>query len=345
MPTRNGKEITLGLLSEQRSGLPRLPSNLLPRDMANPYADYTVQQMYDFLSAHELPRDPGAEFEYSNLGVGLLGHVLAIHAGESYEDLVKERILEPLGMTHSAITLTPWMEDHLALGHNEQGEVVSNWDAPTLAGAGALRSTAQDMLLFLDASLHPDRGPLERAMAFAQEERAPTGSPGQSIGLNWMRLPAGPDTIVWHNGGTGGYRSFAGIVPSKRIGVVVLTNTGGTGADDIGLHLLRPEIPLTQPTAPQRTFTAIELPDEVLADYTGTYRLRPGFDLVVTLEEGELVAQATNQGKTHLRPYTEVDFFVLEIDAQITFQKYPDGTVSGLVLHQAGQDIPAEKIG
>ena len=345
MPTRNGKEITLGLLSEQRSGLPRLPTNLAPTDMSNPYADYTDQQLYDFLSGYELPRDPGAEFEYSNLGVGLLGHVLALHAGTSYEALVKERILEPLDMSHSAVTFTPWMLEHLALGHNAGGDVVSNWDAPTLAGAGALRSTAEDMLTFLDANLHPERGPLQEAMAFAQVERAPVGQPDRAIGLNWMSLHTGADTIVWHNGGTGGYRTFSGIIPSKKIGVVVLTNTGGTGADDIGLHLLRPELPLTPPPEPRETFTAIELGAEVMADYVGTYRLRPGFDMVVTLEDGQLVAQATNQGKTSLRPYTEVDFYVLELEAQFTFQKDSDGTVTGLVLHQGGRDFPAEKVG
>ena len=345
MPTRNGKEITLGLLSVQRSGLPRLPTNLRPADMANPYADYTDPLLYDFLSGYALPRDPGEAFEYSNLGVGLLGHVLAQHAGMSYEALVKERILEPLGMSHSAVTFTPWMQDHLALGHNAGGNVVSNWDAPTLAGAGALRSTARDMLAFLDANLHPERGPLQKAMAFAQAERAPTDNANRSIGLNWMRLHVGADTIVWHNGGTGGYRSFSGIIPSKKIGVVVFTNTGGAGADDIGLHLLRPEMPLTPPPEPPKTFTAIDLPAEVLASYVGTYRLGPEFDLVVTLEDGQLSAQATGQGKTSLRPYTEVDFFVLELDAQFTFQKNPDGTVAGLILHQGGRDFPAEKIG
>ncbi len=345
MPTRNGKEITLEHLSVQRSGLPRLPTNLRPADMSNPYSDYTDQLLYEFLSGYELPRDPGEEFEYSNLGVGLLGHVLARHAGMSYEAMVKERILEPLGMSHTAVTFTPWMLEHLALGHNAGGNVVSNWDAPTLAGAGALRSPAEDMLAFLDANLHPERGPLEEAMAFAQAERAPTGTPNRSIGLNWMNLHAGADTAVWHNGGTGGYGTFAGIIPSKKIGVVVLSNTSGPWADQIGQHLLLPSVPLPPPPEPPKTFTAIELPAEVLAEYVGTYLLRPGFEIVMTLEDGHLVAQATNQGKTSLRPYTEVDFYVLELDAQFTFVKDADGAVTGFVLHQGGQDFPGEKIG
>jgi len=123
VPTRNGKSITLASLSEQNSGLPRLPDNLTPADRNNPYADYTVEQMYEFLSRYQLTRDPGTQFEYSNLGVGLLGHALALAAGESYEHLARERIWVPLGMAHTAIALDPWMKAHLALGHGRGGEL------------------------------------------------------------------------------------------------------------------------------------------------------------------------------------------------------------------------------
>jgi CubicO group peptidase (beta-lactamase class C family) len=262
LPTRDGKVITLANLSEQNSGLPRMPTNFHPADTANPYADYTVQQMYDFLDHYQLTRDPGEKFEYSNLGVGLLGNVLAQAAGTSYEAMERERVWTPLGMTHTAITFTPWMKAHLALGHDEEGHVVENWDIPALAGAGAIRSTTTDMLRFLDANLHPERGRLERAMAFAHEERAPAGN--MMIGLNWLILRAGADTIIWHNGGTGGYRTFIGFEPSRKVGVIVMTNSGGAGADDIGFHLLDSALPLTP--APTRR-TAITVPADILARY------------------------------------------------------------------------------
>jgi CubicO group peptidase (beta-lactamase class C family) len=95
-PSREGKEITLLDLATQSSGLPRMPTNFAPKNPENPYADYTVEQMYDFLSKYELPRDPGAKYEYSKLGIGLLGHILSLRAGMYYEDLVKTRILKPL---------------------------------------------------------------------------------------------------------------------------------------------------------------------------------------------------------------------------------------------------------
>src|SRR6185503_574556 len=309
---------------------------------ANPYADYTVRQMYDFLSSYTLPRDPGALFEYSNLGVGLLRNALSLAAGTSYEDMARARIWQPLGMTHTAITFTPWMREHLALGHDEGGTVTPNWDIPALAGAGAIRSTTIDMLKFLDANLHPERGPLERAMAFAHAERAPAGA--MMIGLNWIIIHAGADTIVWHNGGTGGYRTYIGFVPSRKVGVVVMTNSAGEGADDIGVHLLNPSLPLVPKPAPPKQHTAIDVPRSVLARYTGTYQLAPTFMLDVTLDGGALWVQATAQPKFKLWAESQKDFFLKEVDAQITFVTDGSGNVSALVLHQNGLDQRAAKI-
>jgi CubicO group peptidase (beta-lactamase class C family) len=132
MPARPGQVITLEHLATHRSSLPRLPSNMSPADPANPYADYTSQQLYDFLSSYALTRDVGERYEYSNLAVGLLGWVLALRAGADYETLVRERILKPLGMSMSGITLDPEMSAWLVKGHDESGNVVSNWDIPTV---------------------------------------------------------------------------------------------------------------------------------------------------------------------------------------------------------------------
>jgi CubicO group peptidase (beta-lactamase class C family) len=343
IPSRNGKPITLGTLSMQNSGLPRMPANMRPKDQANPYADYTVQQMYDFLSGYELTRDPGQLFEYSNLGVGLLGHVLSLKAGKAYEQMEQERVWRPLDMTHTAIVLDPWMKQHLALGHDDRGAVVANWDLPTFAGAGAIRSTTIDMLKFAAANVHPERGALQQAMAFAQQSRAPAGGPNASIGLNWIILNEDADTIVWHNGGTGGYRTFLGLLPSKKVAVVVMTNSGGAGSDDIGMHLLNPALPLAPAPAPRKQRTAVELAPATLARYVGTYQLVIGLALDVTLEAGKLFVQPAGQQKFRLIPETETDFFLNEVDAQFSFVRDAQGAVTGIVLHQGGQDAPGKK--
>jgi D-alanyl-D-alanine-carboxypeptidase/D-alanyl-D-alanine-endopeptidase len=245
VPRRNGRQITLRDLGMHTSGLPRLPGNMAPRDPGNPYADYTVEMLYRFLSGYRLTRDPGAQYEYSNLGGGLLGLALARRAGTDYETLVRRRISDPLGMNSTRITLPAEMQARLIAGHNQALKPVPNWDLPALAGAGALRSTANDMLRFLAACLGYTKSPLAPAMAAMRKERRATGVAGLEIALGWHILKRDDRELVWHNGGTGGYRSFVGLDEKARLGVVVLSNTFTPGGvDDIGRHLLDRRLPL-----------------------------------------------------------------------------------------------------
>jgi CubicO group peptidase (beta-lactamase class C family) len=315
-----------------------MPDNFTPADDANPYADYTVEQMYAYLSNLELTRDIGSEAEYSNLAVGLLGHALARVSGTTYEDLVRERILDPLEMNSSGITLSEDMQHWLALGHDMEGNMVSNWDIPTLAGAGALRSDMNDMLVFIAANTGPAETPLEEVMRGSHEARNGFGGANE-IGLNWIITNQGDDKVVWHNGGTGGYRTFAGFDPDRGVGVVVLTNSSH-GADDIGLHLINANIPLTPATAEH---TEIEVSAEIIETYVGDYALAPNFIVKVRTEDGALFAQATNQPNIQIYPESENEFFYKVVDAQITFEKDDSGNVTGLTLHQNGADMPAPK--
>ncbi len=170
LPERNGKSITLLDLSTHSSGLPPLPVNV------NPQADLSVKDLYRFLSNCTLPRDPGSEYEYSNLGAGLLGHLLASSAGTDYESAIATRIARPLNMSSTGIKLPPSMNDRVATGHNAILAPVPNSDIPTpLAGAGALRSSANDMLTFLEAVLGYKESPLAPAMKMMLEVRRPAG--------------------------------------------------------------------------------------------------------------------------------------------------------------------------
>lgn len=338
VPARGGRHVTLEQLSSQTSGLPRLPGNLRPTDPLNPYADYTVAQLYEFLTGYALPRDPGAQFEYSNLGVGLLGHALALRAGTNYEVLLRERVLDPLGMEDTGITLSPTARTRVAAPHEAGGDTVPLWDLPTLAGAGALRSTTHDMLKFAAAALR-GRGAVPDAIREAMRPRAPAGGPTVSIGLGWIRLATGGDTIVWHNGGTGGSRSFLGIVPAAGTAVVLLTNSGGMGSDDLALHLLNPALPLAPP--PRQ---AVNVPAAILATYAGTFELAPQFHIVVSFDDGVLRATPTGQGSVRLWAASATEFFIREVDAQIVFDVSEDGTVRGLVLHQNGRETPGRRL-
>ncbi|HEV2718843.1 MAG TPA: serine hydrolase domain-containing protein, partial [Thermoanaerobaculia bacterium] len=185
VPERGGAKITLQQLAMHTSALPHMPSNFYPKDANNPYADYTVQQLYEFLSSVQLTRDPGSRYEYSNLGAGLLGHALARRAGTDYETLVRKRILDPLGMKSTGITLSKSMKKRLATGHDATLKPVLNWDLPTLAGAGALRSTANDLLTFLATNLGTTKSALAAPMAAMLVPRQATGKPGTEVALAW----------------------------------------------------------------------------------------------------------------------------------------------------------------
>ncbi|HOY20280.1 MAG TPA: serine hydrolase, partial [Haliscomenobacter sp.] len=236
LPTKDGKQITLGHLSDHTSALARMPSNFNPKDPANPYADYTVEQMYTFINGYTLPRDIGSQYEYSNLAQGLLGHILALKAGTSYEALMLSKIASPLGMKETKITFDDNMKQNLAMGYSH-GAQVSNWDIPTLAGAGAIRSSVHDMLIYLQANMGLKKSKLYPAMQLAHQARHDKPGGGTRVGLGWHISKGTEGDVIWHNGGTGGYRTFTGFVQETGKGVVVLTNSD-KGADDLGFHLL-----------------------------------------------------------------------------------------------------------
>ncbi|HEX2834668.1 MAG TPA: serine hydrolase [Thermoanaerobaculia bacterium] len=340
LPQRGGKQITLADLATHTSALPRLPSNLTPADVANPYADYTVEQLYAFLATYELPRDIGTEYEYSNLGAGLLGHLLARRANSDYATLVRTRITTPLAMKSTFIDIPPNLKGRLATGHDETLKPVANWDLPTLAGAGALRSSANDLLTFLAAQLGYTRSPLTPAMTSMLRTRRPTGASNLTIALGWhiATSPNGGE-IVWHNGGTGGYRSFFGFDPKTRSGVVVLSNTSTiAGVDDIGRHLLDPTSPLL--AMPKQVAAKTELFDH----FTGRYQLAPNFILTITREGGQLYLQATGQPRFEIYPKGDREFFLKVVEALVTFDPDVDGRAPSLVLHQNGQHLPGKRL-
>ncbi len=343
VPQKDGRAITLLDLATQSSGLPRLPTNLRPADVEDPYGGYTVADLYRFLDGYTLPRDPGAQYEYSNLGVGLLGLALARRADTSYEALVRARIAGPLGMKDTRITLTSGERARLAPGHNAAGDTVANWDMATLAAAGGLRSTAHDMLRYLEAALAADTmAPVARDLAMARLPRRPTPVPATRIGLVWM-VRDGDDgvRVVWHNGETGGYHAFVGYQPGRRVGVIMLSNSA-TGADDIGLHLLDATIPLVPPPPPAR-HTVVQLTPTQLDAYVGRYQLAPGVALTIARADDRLSAQITGQGALPIFAEGGDRFFYKVVDATLEFRRDASGAVTSLVLHQNGRDIEGQR--
>jgi serine-type D-Ala-D-Ala carboxypeptidase/endopeptidase len=179
-------------------------------------------------------------------------------------------------------------------------------------------------------------------MAAMLATRRPTCNPTLEIALGWHVWIRDGHEIIWHNGGTGGYRTWIGFDPKIRTGVVVLSNTSTNGgADDIGLHLLDPTFPLVQ--APKQR-QEVKVDAAVLEKYAGRYQLAPNFFITVTHEGDQLYAQATDQPRFELFAESPREFFLKVVDAQISFVVDESGRVTGLVLHQNGGNAPGKRI-
>lgn len=333
LPEKNGKAITIEHLATAHSGLPRMPKNFSPKDAANPYIDYTEDFLTAFISNCELTRDPGASYEYSNLGMGLLGYILTRIEEKPYPKLVTELITKPLDMNQTFVSGTS-KEKHLASGYADNTEVKAwTWNNESvLTGAGGLVSNAEDMLKFMTAQLTTSNTQLSKAFALTHTIRADAG--GMKIGYGWHIRD---EKIVWHNGGTGGFRSFAGFDKASNKAVVVLTNSTA-GADDLGFHLLNEQYELKTLKKP------ITISEAVLKNHEGTYEIAPTFSIVVTLENGGLMIQATGQPKINIYPKSETKFYLKVVDAQIEFFKDATGKVEKLELHQGGAVMPGKKV-
>jgi CubicO group peptidase (beta-lactamase class C family) len=227
LPVR-GRPITLADLATHSSGLPRLPKGLLRmalwKHRANPYAAFTVDQLHRAVREARLKREPGRRARYSNFGVGLLGYALARRAGTTYGELVRARICEPLGLVDTFVDVPPERRDRLADGHGRRGKPVSHWDLPTLAGAGALKSTVDDMLRFLALQQDAGDGPLARAARATHVPRLRRLRLEHCLG--WVALGSRAGRrVYWHDGGTGGFRSFCAFTLDPPARVVVLASS------------------------------------------------------------------------------------------------------------------------
>ena len=242
---QRGRPITLLDLASYTSGLPNMPGNLPPNWWAipNPLADYTEGELYEFLSSYMPKYEPGTRYEYANLGFGLLGIALARRAGKSYEELLIERVCNPLGLSHTRITLSDDMRRHLVLPHDLELNPTPPWDMQAMAGGGAFRSNARDLTVFLKACMGLKRTPLSEAIARLVETRTPTRLAGTEAALGWFITLAKNEEFVWKTGASGGCNTFIGFSPRNRHGAIVLSNFrwSDQGTINLGMKLIDPD--------------------------------------------------------------------------------------------------------
>jgi D-alanyl-D-alanine-carboxypeptidase/D-alanyl-D-alanine-endopeptidase len=332
--SKDGKAITLLDLAEQRSGLPRLPTNMDDVTGDDPYADYTLSDMYSFLNGYTLERDPGVAYEYSNYGIGLLGQLLANRAGTSYPQLVRRSVLDPLGMTETTFAVAGSPDPSaLGVGHDLSGAAVSAWHEQSILPAGGILSNLSDMLKYLRCTM--GEGPLARACLFAEQPRA-TGLPGQQIGLVWnVNSRTG---VTTHDGATNGFLATIAISQDRQTGVVALSN--GPVVADIAAHAIDPSYPIA--VCP----TSVPADKTDLASYAGVYcNAMSGmtFTVAATSRSDALSIALLPQPSLSFQRIDSDTYYAASVDATFKFVR-KDGKIIGLRLMQMGQTIPAVRL-
>jgi serine-type D-Ala-D-Ala carboxypeptidase/endopeptidase len=334
VPSRGGREITLLDLATHRSGLPAMPDNVGPRNPSGIYPGYGVDSLYAFLAGHELEGVPGAGYLYSNVNYGLLGHVLAQAAGTSFHELLRARILAPLGMNMTDVAEAGPPPEAMVSGYRN-GSSAPHWQGTeALQGAGAMRSTAEDMLKYLRAQLGPPRTHLERAMRMAREIQVPDGDDGAGHGLAWRTIVAPDgDVIVMHGGVTAGFSGRIAMMPGRQTGTILLANERTFGSQHGG------GAGLLFPLPPARQWVEAPVAPELLARYEATYSVMDGrgsYD--VRLEDEGHLTLPRGGDRTRLHATSDTTFYVLGSRLALTFRAGEDGRMRVEARRRTGDD-------
>ena len=321
-------------VATHRSGLPRLPTNMAPKDPADPYADYDEARLLEFLRGFKATLARDTRWEYSNLGFGLLGYALGRAAGSSYAELLAERVLRPLDMSRSSLALPGRAIAGLIDGHDADKRPVPHWHLDVLAGAGALVMPAADLARYARAALSPDTTPLAEAFRLAQQRQAAGPNEVNPIGLAWLRAPLNGRIVLNHDGGTAGFSSSLWLDPERQRAVAVLSNAM-VEVNDLALHLLDETVPPKDLSLTRQS--AMALSTEQLAPLAGVYALRPEFKLTLSVRDGQLWAQATGQGAFQLFAKSPRRFFARITPLEIELAE--GSPPASLTLFQGSQTL------
>ena len=242
---KDQQPITLLSLANHTSGLPKLPSNINPFeiDINNPYKNYSAEDLKVLMSKYiQLSSVPGTSYNYSNLGAGILGYLLTIIRGDSYENLLQKYIFNPYEMTQSS-TLVPKKDSLVIQGLNAEGLPTPYWTFDVLVGAGGIRSSVNDLSKFAQRQFND----AEKALKLTQQATF-TINKNMKIGLGWHIIENNfSDNLIWHNGGTGGFTSSMVLDLNQKKGVIILSNVSSAhpkkqNIDALAFELLKHEL-------------------------------------------------------------------------------------------------------
>lgn len=326
-------------LATHRSGLPRLPANLQPRVPADPYADYDEAALKAFVQAWHPAVVRQARWEYSNLGYGLLGHALGQRAGRGFAALLRERVLQPLGLSEVRVATPGDADTGLLPGHDAQGNAVARWTFDALAGCGGLIGSTRSLARYAQAALGLVDTPLAGAFGLCLQQHAPAGNPANTMGLGWILGRVNGRRVANHDGGTFGFSSSLFLERDRRRAALVMANAF-VAVTDLALHALDSSVPLRDAAAEQRQTRreAVTLSPLQLEPLAGQYALTPQFGITLRVRDGRLFAQASGQGEFELFALDPRRFFARVTALELHFEG-DSGTPAAFVLHQSGQRL------
>ncbi|HEX5244756.1 MAG TPA: serine hydrolase [Tepidisphaeraceae bacterium] len=347
LPSRDGRSIKWIDLSTHRSGLPRLPTNLSPADPGNPYRDYDSKKAAEFLNSYKLPRTPGKAQEYSNLGVSVLGYLLAQKIGKPYQQLLRERIAMPLKMTDCTVALSSDQTKRLATPHAQFGSPTSPWTFADMPGAGEVHATIRDMMSFAKAQLDPPDGTIGEAIELGWKQQTEADESGPAMGLAWMI--AGDGQTRWHNGQTGGFTSAIFINRKQKCAIVILCNTSATGkADELAMQLLMKaaggEAKGESTAASDPNADKLPIDAKLRSRLAGRYQLAPDFIFTVSDRDGHLMVAITHQPTQEVFPDSPTQWSYRAVKATLEFKLPKTGSATSLILHQNGVEQTARRM-
>ena len=330
------QKITFHHLLTHSAGLPNFtsfPDYLRTMNEPSPPAE-TLQRFRD----KELEFEPGARFNYSNSGYVLLGYLLEKITGKSYEQVLREQILTPLGMEDTGYDMPAPVLKNRASGYRlgPKGYMNAAFIDMTIPhAAGAMYSTVEDLLKW-DQALYTEQLLPKAALDRMFEPFKDNYAYGWVVGDHKGR------TRMAHGGGINGFATFIARYPNERLTVITLANLENAQSGKLAEELAL--IAFGETVEPPRQRTAIHLDPKILDAYAGSYQLRPDFILRFWREGDQFMVQATGQPAVQVFAESETQFFLKVVDAQITFFKNEAGQVTHLMLHQGGRDVKGERL-
>lgn len=346
-PAWGERKITLEDLATHHGGLPGLCDGFVSSPEGVCGDAYTLERLWQWVDGYRLRRSPGARFEYSNVGLAMLGHALANVSGKAWEASCIDQVCLPLGMKDTRVTLLPDQLPRVCQGHRPDLEPVRLEELGALAPGGALLSTADDLVLYLRAHLGTLPSRLLPAMRSAVSARATAGEK-LKMALCWFRLALPTGEVVFYEGSTLGFNAILFLDPEKTAGLVLLCAQDSPVNIQVALRLLnllygRPAEALELPAASKKD-------REELTAYAGRYLLqRPASEydtrgdrlLAVELHARGLKLAAPGENRTRLFPSSGDVFFRKDTEAErsaVRFNRGPDGAVESVTLFVEGTE-------